>query len=219
MPHYPLEWHDMSEYLVHFTRDFDGRNAYENILSILGNRVLRAFNPFGIGRRWVPNIVSQHAVCLSEVHLHLVSRLAEKRGSYGIGFTKQFLLEQGGCPVWYVEHDCPAELAILQVMQEALRSDSSVSDPIWSITPYVDSTGIHAGRPYRFEWEREWRHVGHLSFTENDVAFLVIPENLHAAAHNFFLDALHENLGPAYFCPYIDPFWNLERVRDALISV
>jgi hypothetical protein len=38
---------------------------------------------------------------------------------------------------------------------------------------------------YRFEWEREWRHVRDLNFTVQDVAFLIIPENLHQNARIF----------------------------------
>jgi hypothetical protein len=90
------------------------------------------------------------------------------------------------------------------------------SDPIWKLTPFIDAPGDYPGGPYRFEWEREWRHVGELRFSEQDPAFLIIPEKLHARARRFFEDAVREHYGPGYFCPYIDPGWDRERIRDVL---
>jgi hypothetical protein len=49
-----------------------------------------------------------------------------------------------------------------------------------------------------------------------DVAFLFIPEDKHSAAWCFFGDAVHENIGPGYFCPYIDPRWSIEQVKAGL---
>ena len=58
--------------------------------------------------------------------------------------------------------------------------------PIWRITPFVDAPGKYGNSSYFFEWEREWRKAGHFKFSENDVAFLIIPEKLHDAARGFF---------------------------------
>jgi len=205
----------MSDYVVHFTKEYGGRSTYDNVISILYHRILRAVNPFGIARNRAPNIDSQRTGCFSEVPLHLINRLAQRRGRYGIGFTKQFLLEHGGGPIWYVEHGSPSEQCIQQLIVEALRSSFPQAHPIWSITPFIDSPGDYPGGSYRFEWEREWRHIGDLHFTEDDVAFLIIPEELHGLARNFFQDA-HENYtGPAYFCPFIDAAWGLDKVRQA----
>ncbi len=214
MARYPEQWHDMSDYVVHFTKDFNTKTAYENQLKILHSRVLMAMSSFGIARKLAPGAVPQKAVCFSEIPLHLISRLAERRGLYGMGFTKQFVLDRGGGPVWYVERHGPAETALQHLIGQALSSNSAEMSPIWSLTPFVDSTGDYATGSYRFQWEREWRHLGDLHFTERDVAFLTIPENLHGAAYGFFANAFHNNTGPAYFCPYIDPGWNLEKVRE-----
>lgn len=55
-------WTDMSDYVVHFTRDYDEKSAYHNMLSILGNRVIRAHNPFGFCRNKAPDPLSQNVV-------------------------------------------------------------------------------------------------------------------------------------------------------------
>lgn len=43
-------WTDMSDYVVHFAKDYDQKSAYDNMLSILGSRVIKARNPFGLVR-------------------------------------------------------------------------------------------------------------------------------------------------------------------------
>lgn len=199
-----LDWHDMSDYVVHFTKPINKRSAYDNIISILWNGVLRAITPFGIAREVVHNPKTQRTVCLSEIPIHLISRLAERRGSYAIGFSKQFLLESGGGPVWYVELGGFPEMAVNELISIAMRSDDPDNHPIFNITPFIDSPGDYPGGNYRFEWEREWRKVGDLQFNTEDVKFLVIPEDLHEQARRFFEDAFRDKSGPAYFCPYID---------------
>ncbi len=218
MPRYPQGWYDMSDYVVHFTKESNEKTPYDNQISILHSGVLRAMSSFGIARKLAHASVAQKAACFSEIPLHLISRLAERRGGYGIGFTKQFLLERGGGPIWYVERDGPAERAIQNLIFQALASNSPEASSIWTLTPFVDSTGDYATGTYRFEWEREWRHLGDLHFTPSDVAFLIIPEELHKNAYAFFQNAYQKNLGPAYFCPYIDPGWNFERLRETLSS-
>lgn len=213
MSPYNQDWHDISDYVVHFTRASDGKTAYENIMSILSTCILSAANPFGIARRRAPDVSTQCAVCFSEIPLHLISRLAERRGSYGIGFSKQFLLDSGGGPIWYVESGSAAANAVNQLMISGIRSHD---DPIWTVTPFIDSPGDYPNGAYRFEWEREWRHIGDLHFIQTDPSFLIIPKKLHEKARSFFRGVLVDNSGPAYSCSFIDPRWDLDEVRSAL---
>ncbi|MGA1871713.1 MAG: hypothetical protein ACMUJM_24560 [bacterium] len=77
---------------------------------------------------------------------------------------------------------------------------SAADDPgahIWNLTPLIDAPGEYGRTEYRFDWEREWRHVGRLSFRPEEVEFLLIPEVLHSAAYAFFEDARYARiLGP-----------------------
>jgi hypothetical protein len=211
MQPYNPEWQDMSDYVVHFTKATPNNTAYDNIMSILWNRVLYA-NPFGIARRSAPNIDTQACVCFSEAPLHLLERIAQKRGGYGIGFTKRFILENGGGPIWYVERGESADKAVRALIRQAIQSPNPIINPIWELTPFIDSRG----GTYQYEWEREWRYLGNLNFTEQDTAFLIIPEEFHESARSFFEQVLEDNSGPSYLCPFIEIGWSQEKVRSAL---
>ena len=203
----------MSNFVVHFASPSEGKRAYDVVMSILWEQNLRAVNPYGVARRIAPDPSTQRSACLSEVPLHLLARLASRRSSYGLGFSKQFILEKGGGPIWYVEHGSPSDRAIRAMIASALAAEDPKSDPVWALTPFIDSPGDYAGGSYRFEWEREWRHVGDLKFNTAHVEFLIVPEKLHGPATSFFYEAREDNSGPAYFCPIIDPYWDMDQVR------
>ena len=152
---------DFSEFLVHFTKDTSPRTAYDNITSICRERCLRAGKRFGVARDYAPASVPQEAVCFSEIPLHELGPLAsQRRSSYGIGFSKEFIRTKGGCPVWYVPKDGPTAEAIRKMMSSALKQTPPANEPIWRATPLIDFPGHYKKGPYRFEWEREWRLPG-----------------------------------------------------------
>ena len=206
----------MSEYVVHFTKPYQNRTAYENMLSICWQRKLKAVNRFGVARKMAPDWPPQNTVCFSEVPLHLMSRLSKKRGEYGIGFKKEAIIKRGGGPIWYVEKDTTTAQQIYALIDRAAGVTSPATEPIWFLTPFIDVTGDYGKGSYRFEWEREWRVREDFIFDVDDVVFLVLPEELHSAARGFFMEHLHENSGPAFLCPYLDANWDRDRVRLAL---
>jgi hypothetical protein len=133
------EWVDLSDFVVHFTKGGDAQ-GYSTVMSILSQRrLLRGPNPFGAARD-VPELAeSQRVVCFSEVPLGLLDRIVERRKSkFGLAFRKRFLLDQGGAPVWYLEHDTPQQVAFVRTMQDARRRGIDLADPIWALSPFVD---------------------------------------------------------------------------------
>ena len=48
-----------------------------------------------------------------------------------------------------------------------------------------------------FEWEREWRKIGHYTFTTDEVEFLVIPKKL-TTPHAAFSRTPRPRPGPCY---------------------
>ncbi|KJS29804.1 MAG: hypothetical protein VR64_19065 [Desulfatitalea sp. BRH_c12] len=214
MRSHPTNWTDMSNYVVHFTKGGPGKNDYNVMMSIYASGTLKPGRSFGIGINKAPLSSGQGSVCFSEIPPGQWNRLEERRGTkYGLAFRKQFVISQGGGPIWYAWKDTPHWQA-LQAMMDAAAEDPDAL--VWRITPMIDAPGTYRGRDYQFEWEREWRHLGPIQFEPEDVAFLLIPEEQHAAARGFFENAYYENLGPAYFCPYVDPSWERERIIEAL---
>lgn len=211
---HPENWDDMSNYLVHFTKAGDGKSDYDTMMSIYYSCVLKPKQRFGIGKQKAPAQTQQEAVCFSEIPAGQWQRLLERRGTkYGLAFTKEFILSRGGGPIWYAWKDTP-HWQTLQDMMSSAAGDAAA--PIWRLTAMIDAPGKYGPREYAFDWEREWRHLGPMKFTPEDVAFLLIPENLHTAARSFFEDAYNDNLGPAYFCPYVDPSWSKDKIIRVL---
>lgn len=215
-------WSDMSEHVVHVVRGSSATEAYANVISILANGILLARNPFGAARGAAPDVASQNCVCFSEVPVDLLSRIIERRlprdrsAWHGIAFSKPFLTARGGGPVMYAYDGTPQAEAVRKLVLRAQGSRDAPSDPIWQLTPFVDLPGRHGS--YYFEWEREWRHVGNLSFRPEDVSFLLMPEEYHVAARDFFDEAARNETGPAYRCPFLDATWDRARCVAALAS-
>ncbi len=103
----PPHWTDMSDYLVHFTKQTPDQTAYNAMMSILYNRRLEARSPFGFVREKAPDPETQKAVCFSETPLHLLGRLADHRSEFGIVFRKDYVLQNGGNPILYAYKDQP----------------------------------------------------------------------------------------------------------------
>jgi hypothetical protein len=211
----PPTWTDMSNYVVHFTKNFNKRSAYNNMLSILHGRQITAISPFGIAYKQAPAPEMQKAVCFSEVPLHRLGRIADKRSKYGIVFKKDFVIHRHGNPILYAYKDGQLHKSIRTMMKEN-KNDPDAK--VWDMTPFVDAPGAYGKSTYFFEWEREWRKIGNFTFGVDDVACLIIPEELHSAAVGFFQTAKAENIGPAYECPFIDPYWSRKKIEKALKS-
>jgi hypothetical protein len=205
------DWRDMSEYVVHFTKQTADANAYDAMLSILWSGEIEARNPFGCALHdCVPSDESQRSACFSEIPLDLLDRLVWRRGSqYGVGFHQEVIIARGGGRVWYLDRDTPHHDAFKALLREARVAGPL--HPAWKLAPLVDWVSPN----YHFEWEREWRLPGGLTFAPHDVAFLFMPEAQHDAARKFLIDGNRGN-GPAYDCPLLDPCWSDVRIQCAL---
>jgi hypothetical protein len=155
-------------------------------------------------------------ICFSEIPLDMLDRLIDRRSLYGVGFSKAFIVSNGGGPLWYLDNEGEQAPIIRAQIAERVAAGVNPDDPFWRLMPFINSPGNYHGRPYRFEWEREWRVIGEMSFHQDDIAFLFLPEEDHERARQFFADVEVENRGPAYFCPYIDARWSMDCIQHAL---
>ncbi|WP_162908122.1 abortive infection system antitoxin AbiGi family protein [Allorhizocola rhizosphaerae] len=161
------KWRDMSDYLVHFTK------SEEDLVSILQDGEIRAGGPFGSATNLEERLRSQKSVCLSEIPLDQLNRLMARHGRYGLGFTRDYVRQQGGARVWYLDHGTPAHVAFNEMVRQAMIGGVDPAAEIWKLTPFIDR--VTPGR-YEFEWEREWRIVGGLRFEYSDLAFVLLPD-------------------------------------------
>lgn len=161
------DWRDMSEYVVHLT-DIEG------FKSILRNLCIEARACLGTARNLGDVASQQEALSLSEIPLDRLSRLGERHGGFGFGFTKDLVREKGGAPVWYLRRDSAVQLRFQELVRQAMLGGIDPSDPIWALTPFVENPGSGDGWRYEFDWEREWRVPKELKFEYSDVQFLVV---------------------------------------------
>lgn len=213
-----LSRQELTSSLTHLGKQ--DRSGYSQWIQILGSRELKVGKkPLGAARRVRGLGDSQRVVCFSEIPLDMLDRLLARRSVYGLGFSKDFIVAKGGAPLWYLDKEGEQPSIISAQIDERTADGVDPDDPFWRLTPFIDNPGNYAGREYRFEWEREWRVIGDVSFHQDDIAFLFLPEGDHVKARQWFSDVRIENSGPAYFCPYIDPRWGMDRIQDALENV
>jgi hypothetical protein len=236
------DWEDMSRWAVHFTAPDRERpstaplpegvwasaherearlrrqdtTGYQNSISILWDRFVRPFaEPHGAGKDVSAVAEGHRSAAVSEIPLHLLDRLVKARSSYGIGFSQDYLVKQGGARVWYLEEGGVLAASVRKQVQDRVEAEIDPQDPFWTLTPFVEfSDPTQSFGDWR--WEREWRVPGGLRFEPTDVAFLFLPEQFHDAARRFFADHQAANTGPAYLCPYIDVTWDRKRITTAL---
>ena len=195
----PFYMDDESDYLVHLV----GKDEpYNTFMSILSSGLIKAHNAFG----YQPQLHQKKAVCFSEIPPNYLQKLVRRRYNHGIAFKRDLLIKNGAQRVWYLEKDS-REHQSLEILSKHLESKHKKD--LLNLTPYIDVSGDYGHAIYRFEWEREWRLLSSFSFSPSDVAFLILPGDIHKLARDFFQDAELEQLGPNYSCPYYDPITNI----------
>jgi hypothetical protein len=229
---------DLSTFLVHFTSDYGGKSANENILNILQSGVIEARNAFGSGQRTASDDddfqASQHVVCFTETpleHAWMMCEEIEGRvngfSHYALAFTKAWARSRHANPVWYVDISTRGGADWLMVpihrlrddaLAEARRDGKSLADfPIAKILPYVEQMGpMTFGGKKEWWWEREWRHSGDFYFEWTEVVAIFAPVNEHDVLRNSLSSRRRHG---AEVPPILDPEWGLERMISALRGI
>lgn len=228
---------DLSTFLVHLTRD-GAQSARQNLLAILREQKMEARSAFGPAAevlRGTKHEDSQKAVCFTETPLEHTWMMCQpitgrtiKLAGYGLAFAKDWARRKGANPVWYMDitpgHDWLTHAADALIkagraepVPAFLQPGSSSLPEIFRLTPFWEQMGTGTrsdGQSYRkeFSWEREWRFVGDLAFTLNEVVAVFVPENDHHAFSDEASQAGHHSPLPAL----LDPAWSLEKMILAL---
>lgn len=242
---------DLSTFLVHLSRTSNQVTARERLLTILSERRLRAGEPFGMGTALVqthPEIASsQRVVCFTETpleHAWMQCRQIEGRQlqfePYGVAVTRTWGRLKGANPVMYIDisptgHDwltnpinklVEAAQAGKQVIKEGDEwiTPPLANSPILRLLPFFEQMGKPSGVRKEFWWEREWRHVGDVTFGSwSDIVVVLAPEDDHGMFRQDLTQRLAQTQPPppagAERLSIVDPRWGLERIIAALAGV
>lgn len=170
---------DLSTFLVHLTRNYNGASAAGNLRQILTTGRIEARTPFGaamstLRRRNAPlDAASQRCVCFTETpleHLHILLQPIEdlqrqcEFEPYGVALTKRMGRDAGVNPVWYTDIT-PGHNWLMQsvnaLIDEALHDLDAKRDqgdrtstfggyPVAMLTPFIEQKG--SGPGYRKEF-------------------------------------------------------------------
>lgn len=166
-------------------------------------------------------LVSQHVVCFTEAPLEqawsFVCNIIGRDYAlqpFGLAFRKQRARRMGINPVWYTDatgapgrSDEWLSKEVESLVARAARQEEGLAaDPIARIAPFVEVMGTWESRQKEFWWEREWRHLGNLSFSLSDVAVVLCPESEMTHFEPF------TNSESSRTVPLLDPRWGLERM-------
>jgi len=157
----PLPMHtprsDQSQFLAHFTK---GANAYDNIVSILNDRCIRAGT-----LHWN----NRPAVCFTECPWPSLIKHAESYSPFGIGFNKAHIFGAGGGPAYYVRADHFDK-------QNWSEHVFTFVTPFWpAYRPKTLRGKEHlSGKTVDYSHEREWRVPHDFRFDHSDVEFVVL---------------------------------------------
>jgi hypothetical protein len=230
--------YDLSTFIVHLTRDFDGKIAEENLRSILKSKTVKARTPMGIARYWVKEHsnaeASQKAVSFSEAPLDqlwsFIQELDPPRkvqfSKFGIVFPRLVARRLDLNPIWYIDktpgttwlHGRKGSSSPLNRLIEKIDQDDFSASPISHLTPFIDPMGTWGESKREFSWEREWRKVGDLNFKPSDLAFGLAPEDKIEELEKWVnrLTSYKERKYPVRF---VDPTWGLEEILAILSGI
>ena len=232
--------YDLSTFIIHLTRNFDGSSAKDNLKSILKSQTVMAKTPMGVARYWVDGYPeaenSQKCVSFSEAPLDQLWSFVEeidtprdvKFSKYGIVFPRQVARRLNLNPIWYIDKTPGTKLLYgnigssepLNQIIESIESKKFQTHPISELTPLMDIMGKWGRKRKEFYWEREWRKKGDLNFEPNDIAFGLCPEedidefeswvNNRLIAYNKFRKHLLR---------FVDPTWGLQEILAVLSGI
>ncbi len=203
---------NVSMFMVHLTRDTeDGKSAKENLIDILCSRVIQPRNSKGLFYATEGIRDAARTASFSETQLNAIKCLIGKQpgrgvelSAYGLVFTKDFLIQKGANPVFYV--NTYANQGRKEAILEAIKQLEPHKQR--EIAPYVEIFGwTGSGKIYDFHSEREWRYPGNFEFEWRDVIFGLCEDESIEEMENLFEKEIK----------FISPYMNLEEIFGRLV--
>jgi hypothetical protein len=216
---------DLSTFVVHLTRRRDpGYSAQDALVDIARSGRLEARRSMGWAKTQDDpgdgTKQSQRVVCFSETpleHINLMVGAIQGRAiamePYGLALPKLKARKLGINPIWYIDQTAGANhqwrlaraldsLRDQLIAQAAADNRNFHESRLAQVFPFMEQMGTWPGSTKEFWWEREWRHLGHLTIPPTGVMWL-FPENE--------ANTITQRVGRALE-PWIDPRWGLEEI-------
>ena len=191
---------DSLDYLAHFTKDTPLLDAYDALVNILTQHVIKAYT-----LPWTNN----PAVCFTECPWPSLVAHAKHYAPYGIGFSKPHVFAAGGGPAYYVRAD-------LWEKQEWADHVKTFVTPFWpAYRPDDLKSAKHLkGKTVDYSHEREWRVPHDFNFDCSQVEFIVM-KNYEDMAK--FPKKLKDEIGRNKFI-LLEIYENIERLWPTHIT-
>jgi hypothetical protein len=213
--HGPRE--DLSPYLIHFTKEFNGNTAFENLISILREKKIRGTGPQNMysARMRKEQIDASiqdkfRVACFSEVPLELSHHLVNnplhghrKFSEYGLVFKKDTIKKHQGNPVLYVNDENKDLKKFLNGEYEHFILNEQNTDSY----RYLGAISNIVKPRVDYQFEREWRVVGDFSFNLDDIEYIIAPKGKHEDIQNYYL-------APYVPCLDVHEYQNLKFLMD-----
>lgn len=215
-----LERTDISQFLVHLTREYNGKSAKDNLISILEQKKIVAYDHHCL---FSPQLKKEKdkqlvgkfkTVSFTETPLDKIHLLTDISGRsvqlqpYGVVFKKRDIRNALGNPAFYVYERN-------DLLIQYLRSEYKRFVDAWNIDG-ADTGFSKLGclvnivkKSHDFHWEREWRVRKGFKFKHVDVFAVIAP----TSEHDDIRDSLHENFR---YCVFIDSKWSFEQIVNKL---
>jgi hypothetical protein len=232
----PKDRDDISNFVVHLTRRYGNDSARHNLVSILNDRTIEArhphclFSPLFSQLRFTDLLKSKFkTVCFTETPVNQITPLCRKIPGrqielepYGLVFYRDYLLERGGSPAFYINSD-GTEIRdyLIEQFREHFNGIRSLRnfkrrqrrrhEQIIQYYSFINKMG----QRYDFSWEREWRFAGDLSFKYEDVVAVIakLPLRLKTEIKKQIRGPRARSVRKL---PIISPDWGYERIVDEL---
>jgi len=225
---------DMSRFLVHLTRDYDGLSAKDNLINILNDKTIEARNAHCLVMHKIKEMdfstVLQDefcTVCFTEAPLTQIKQLVKniegrriKLEPYGLVFWKEELFDRGASPAIYLNakgtsvsrflldefNDIFKNIKTLKKLQKVESSHYKNIVNYYSLINIVNDK-------HDFMWEREWRHHGDFKFKYVDIVAII------ANKPDEFETLCKKECDPKVFAylerlPVIAPGWTYEELIE-----
>jgi len=231
---------DLSRFLVHLTRDYDGDDAANNLISILRDKTIYAKNAHclvmhKIDQMGLSDLLRSefNTVCFTETPLTQVRQLvSEIKGRkiqlkpYGLVFWKDQLFESGSSPAIYINAKGTSIAKFLLHEFDSIfkgvttfrRLKKVEADHYENIVHYYSLINVVRDK-HDFLWEREWRHHGDFKFQYRDIVAIIAnnPGGFDKWCESKFDKTQYDYLKKI---PIINPNWTYEElIEEFAISI